>query len=124
LSDWASPDPAISGRYTQYVWLGVYIGLVVFEGIMTFLRGIISVYWSRNASNRLHKDILAKIVRATTTFFDITPMGRLLTRISKDIGLVDQMLASQFVREEPFIPFLFSLCNEMMVDSLHLRILT
>jgi ABC-type multidrug transport system fused ATPase/permease subunit len=63
---------------------------------MLFLRFIISVYWSRNASHRLHKDIMAKLVRATTTFYDVTPMGRLLTRISKDIAMIDQMLSNQF----------------------------
>jgi ABC-type bacteriocin/lantibiotic exporter with double-glycine peptidase domain len=96
LADWS--EPSTSTRYAFPVWLGVYFSLVLFEGILVLVRATLTVYWSRNASIRLHYDVLASVTRATTTFFDKTPTGRLLTRLFKDMGLIDSALAYQFVR--------------------------
>eukprot|EP01029_Cantina_marsupialis_P002872 TRINITY_DN1275_c0_g1_i3.p1 TRINITY_DN1275_c0_g1~~TRINITY_DN1275_c0_g1_i3.p1 ORF type:complete len:1312 (+),score=504.07 TRINITY_DN1275_c0_g1_i3:63-3998(+) len=45
-----------------------------------------------NASTRLHDGLLVSILRAPVKFFDITPIGRVLNRFSKDIDQADQQL--------------------------------
>jgi ABC-type multidrug transport system fused ATPase/permease subunit len=84
------------GGYTRDQWLGGYLGASFFEVIFFFLHMIPLVYWSRNASRTLHKNLLTKVLRASTTFFDATPAGRLIARFSKDINLIDDLLAFQF----------------------------
>jgi ABC-type multidrug transport system fused ATPase/permease subunit len=96
LADWSDADTAM--KYAFPVWLGVYVSLVLFESIMVLVRATLTVFWSRNASIRLHYDVLSSVTRATTNFFDMTPTGRLLTRLFKDMGLIDSALAYQFVR--------------------------
>lgn len=41
------------------------------------------------ASISLHKTILFGIMRAPIAFFDTTPTGRILSRFSKDIDVID-----------------------------------
>ena len=44
------------------------------------------------ASSLLHSGILANVMRSAMTFFDVTPLGRILNRFSKDIDTIDVLL--------------------------------
>lgn len=46
-----------------------------------------------DASAILHVHMLKAVLRApTTTFFDVTPVGRILNRFSKDVDILDNVL--------------------------------
>lgn len=40
----------------------------------------------------LHKDLLTNLMRLPSSFFDQTPVGRILARFSKDIEVIDMSL--------------------------------
>jgi ATP-binding cassette subfamily C (CFTR/MRP) protein 4 len=40
----------------------------------------------------MHDNMFAKVLRSKMIFFDTNPVGRVLNRFSKDIGLVDELL--------------------------------
>ena len=42
-----------------------------------------------NAATKLHGTMLNRILRSPMSFFDTTPLGRILNRFSKDIDIVD-----------------------------------
>lgn len=44
------------------------------------------------ASRILHSDMLARIMKAPMAFFDVTPVGRIINRFSKDMDSVDHEL--------------------------------
>ena len=44
------------------------------------------------ASKQLHLKMLEQILRSPMTFFDTTPLGRVLNRFSKDVDVCDSAL--------------------------------
>ena len=47
---------------------------------------------SVNASKRLHKSLLERLMHFPMSFFDVTPIGRIVNRFSKDIDTVDSAI--------------------------------
>lgn len=53
---------------------------------------ILYVYGTKRAAIKLHDNLLYNILRQPMLFFDSTPVGRLLSRFSSDINIVDARL--------------------------------
>ncbi|XP_061382593.1 multidrug resistance-associated protein 1 isoform X5 [Danaus plexippus] len=61
----------------------------IFADLMPFLAG-----W--RAARILHELLLGKVLKAPLQFFEVTPLGRILSRFSKDVDVVDTSLPSEF----------------------------
>ncbi|XP_054584878.1 ATP-binding cassette sub-family C member 2 [Eptesicus fuscus] len=72
--------------------IGVYGALGLVQGIAVLIANILSVYGFTHASNILHKQLLNNILRAPMSFFDTTPIGRIVNRFAGDISTVDDTL--------------------------------
>lgn len=48
--------------------------------------------WGVRVSQKIHDHILNKVSRAVISFFDKTPIGRILTRLSEDMTIIDFLL--------------------------------
>jgi ABC-type multidrug transport system fused ATPase/permease subunit len=82
-----SPSPGSNFYLTVYVILGLVVAG------LSFLRGISAVEASIRASRQLHVQMLTSVLRAPAGFFDVTPLGRILARFSKDLDSLDTSLA-------------------------------
>uniref|UniRef100_A0A182TK84 ABC transmembrane type-1 domain-containing protein n=1 Tax=Anopheles melas TaxID=34690 RepID=A0A182TK84_9DIPT len=61
--------------------------------LSTFLSTLFLYIGALEASRTLHKTLLRRVLHAPlTSFFDITPVGRVLNRFSKDIDTTDSDL--------------------------------
>ncbi|XP_066146983.1 ATP-binding cassette sub-family C member 10 [Euwallacea fornicatus] len=73
-------------------FLKFYIGLAVVNTLFTLIRAFLFAYGGIVAAARFHKFLLKSVMKAKSTFFDITPLGRILNRFSSDTYTVDDSL--------------------------------
>ncbi|GAA6053294.1 hypothetical protein JCM3770_006670 [Rhodotorula araucariae] len=75
-------------------WLVVYCLLAVVN--LTLMTGRVAYFsWGGiQASRRIYRQLIVRILQAPIRFFDSTPTGRILNRLSKDMETIDQELPS------------------------------
>ena len=72
--------------------IGVYAALGVSEAIFSLTFTLVVSISTLLGSKLLHNEMLNNILRAPMSYFDTTPMGRILNRFSRDIDVCDTML--------------------------------
>ena len=63
--------------------------------MVTWIRTIGAAFFSLRASRRLHDRLVERVMRAPLAFFDTTPIGRIVSRFSKDIYSIDNDVLEQ-----------------------------
>jgi ABC-type multidrug transport system fused ATPase/permease subunit len=99
LSEWSAADERHASdkdahMYSLAEYLGVYAALGLGNSIGLFFISLLLAYGSVRASTRMHESMLTRIVRAPMSFFDTTPLGRIVNRFSKDIYVIDETIPS------------------------------
>ncbi|RDA90239.1 hypothetical protein CP533_6863 [Ophiocordyceps camponoti-saundersi (nom. inval.)] len=61
--------------------------------LAALVRDVWIFYGSLTASRKLHDRLMSAVTRARFKFFDVTPLGQLMNRFSKDLEAVDQEIA-------------------------------
>lgn len=74
------------------MYLGVYAALGMGNSILILIVTLVSAYSAVIASRAMHSRMLAAVVRSPMSFFDTTPLGRIVNRFSKDIYNVDETI--------------------------------
>eukprot|EP00752_Nemacystus_decipiens_P009274 g8285.t1 len=90
LSYWSDKfleDGATSAWY-QYVYAGLCVGLVS----MYLIRALLFAIQAVKSSRHLHRVLTGGVMRAPVSFFDTTPIGRVLNRFTKDMDSIDLLL--------------------------------
>lgn len=77
--------------------VGYYLSVYAVIGIACMLIALFRDFWlfygSLTASWTLHQRLMQAVTRAKFKFFDVTPLGQLMNRFSKDLEAVDQEVA-------------------------------
>ncbi|KAM9362938.1 ATP-binding cassette sub-family C member 10 [Symphorus nematophorus] len=73
-------------------YLTVYSSIAVANTVFTALRAFLFAYGTICAATAIHNRLLDRVLKATVSFFDTTPMGRVLNRFSSDLYCVDDSL--------------------------------
>ncbi|EJU00125.1 ABC transporter [Dacryopinax primogenitus] len=76
----------------QGFYMGIYAGWGFFQAISFFLNGTVFAMLTFYASQALHRDAIDRVMHAPMSFFDTTPLGRIMNRFSKDIDTIDNLL--------------------------------
>lgn len=81
----------------QDIWPKLFIGSVVGLMLFGFLRAAVFVCALQQAATNMHNKMAEKVMRSNILFFDSNPIGRILTRFSKDMIILDIMIAGYTV---------------------------
>ncbi|KAG0223167.1 hypothetical protein BGW42_006079 [Actinomortierella wolfii] len=92
LSWWTSDEFKKSPQF----YMIIYAAWGIAQGIFQFVNGFFFSVGGANAARVIHQEALQNIVRAPTSFFDTTPMGRIINRFSKDVDATDNMLSESY----------------------------
>lgn len=85
------PNPATDINPWIVWFLVISMAQVVAQTLSDFIL-IIIVY---KAGKRLFADVMRRVSNATFRFYDVTPVGRLMNRLTSDIGTIDGQIAGQ-----------------------------
>ncbi|XP_053393096.1 multidrug resistance-associated protein 1-like isoform X2 [Mercenaria mercenaria] len=103
LSDWSNDatNYDLTGNFTvdtkqRDLRLGIYGLLGFIQGVFILAASISLFIGNVRAGRRIHSWILRNIVASPMSFFDTTPGGRILNRFSKDIDVIDTLIAVNF----------------------------
>ncbi|KAL7264982.1 hypothetical protein ACSBR1_002855 [Camellia fascicularis] len=69
--------------------IGVYAGLSTLSTLFVFLRSLFSAYLGLKASKAFFLGFMNSVIKAPMLFFDSTPIGRIFTRVSSDMSILD-----------------------------------
>ncbi|KAG5567355.1 hypothetical protein RHGRI_002796 [Rhododendron griersonianum] len=87
---WANPQtPGDKPRASSMLLLVVYMALAFGSSCFIFVRAVLVATFGLAAAQKLFLKMLLSVFRAPMSFFDSTPAGRILNRVSVDQSVVD-----------------------------------
>uniref|UniRef100_A0A914E6G5 Uncharacterized protein n=1 Tax=Acrobeloides nanus TaxID=290746 RepID=A0A914E6G5_9BILA len=89
MAKWTSQ---LNHETAQTKYLAIYGISAIMNCIGIGIAGLIFSWGAFIASTRLHDTLVSSLLRSPMSFFDTTPMGRILNRLSNDIERADESL--------------------------------
>ncbi|QLQ77932.1 hypothetical protein HG537_0A01790 [Torulaspora globosa] len=85
-------ESASAKPHSTVYYLTIYFLIGVIQSILSALKTVLSFVAGINASRKIFKQLLKRVMHAKLRFFDATPIGRIMNRFSKDMEAADQEL--------------------------------
>ncbi len=79
------------------VLVSLLVGALVLQGMFMFVNNYLTQWIGQQAIYDLRTDVFRHIQRQPLTFFDRTPIGRLITRTTSDVEAISDVLSSGLV---------------------------
>jgi ABC-type multidrug transport system fused ATPase/permease subunit len=73
-------------------YMGIYAALGVSQASAMFLMGVVFSLFTYAASRNLHRAAITRVIHAPMSFFETTPLGRIMNRFAKDVDTLDNLL--------------------------------
>ncbi|KAK8759789.1 hypothetical protein V5799_028947 [Amblyomma americanum] len=92
LTAWSNDPPLLEESQhiaKRNLRLGVYGALGLAQGVTILLGSLALSLGSLKGAMLLHNGLLHNILRSPMSFFDTTPVGRIVNRFSKDVDTID-----------------------------------
>ncbi|TMW67963.1 hypothetical protein Poli38472_007635 [Pythium oligandrum] len=97
LGSWSSDSVSEAGNVasTEYR-LGVFSILGLASAFMVVVRTVMIAYFGLRAAKNLFDRMTNSLMHAPMRFFDVNPIGRILTRYGSDVATVDSRIPTSF----------------------------
>ncbi|KAM0954045.1 putative ABC-type xenobiotic transporter [Dioscorea sansibarensis] len=76
-------------KISDSMLIGIYSVFSILSAFSAFMRSLLGAHLGLKASKAFFSSLLDSIFKAPMQFFDSTPMGRILTRASSDMSVMD-----------------------------------
>ncbi|EAT43549.1 AAEL005026-PA [Aedes aegypti] len=91
LSKWTEDPVAAADTTTRNIYLMIYGSFGILQSLSLFIGAVVLALGCLRASRNLHNGLLDTILRLPMSFYDATPIGRILNRFSKDVDVLDSV---------------------------------
>ncbi|KAK9460193.1 P-loop containing nucleoside triphosphate hydrolase protein [Lipomyces oligophaga] len=97
LKKWSDENTRLGSNPDIGKYLGIYLIFGVSAAIFTLCCTLtLWIFCTIRAARVLHDRMLMHVLRSPMSFFDTTPMGRVINRFTADVSRVDEVLARVF----------------------------
>ncbi|KAJ5549504.1 hypothetical protein N7513_006738 [Penicillium frequentans] len=77
-------------------WLWVFFAIATLQAVALLVGQLLMLVIVYYAGKSLFRQVMVRVSHATFRFYDVTPVGRLMNRLTSDIGVVDGNISEQF----------------------------
>ena len=77
-------------------WLWAFLTIATFQSVALLVAQLFMLVIVYCAGKAMFAEVMVHVSRATFRFLDVTPVGRLMNRLTSDIGVVDGNISEQF----------------------------
>ena len=93
VGHWATAED----QHTNFNWYCIVYFITVFlQSAFVYLTVYILSYYSFYGTEKLHSDMIDRVLKAPINlYFDVTPIGRILNKFSKDLNVIENPLRSE-----------------------------
>ncbi|KAL9954317.1 hypothetical protein ACROYT_G041838 [Oculina patagonica] len=92
-------------RKHQTVDLYIYGSMVGGAFLLSIARTVAFANALLNSSQHLHNSMMSAVLKAPVLFFDTNPVGRIINRFSRDIGIMDELMPDVFLEAVEIVLF-------------------
>nr|XP_046232338.1 ATP-binding cassette sub-family C member 3 isoform X2 [Scatophagus argus] len=92
LSQWTNDASKNQTQENVHMRVGVYAALGIAQGILVMMSSFTLAMGNIGAARKLHYNLLINKLHTPQSFFDTTPLGRIINRFSKDVYVIDEAL--------------------------------
>ncbi|XP_060795614.1 ATP-binding cassette sub-family C member 3 isoform X2 [Neoarius graeffei] len=94
LTVWTNDTKSNTTNDNVPMRVGVYAALGITQGLLVLCSSFTLAMGKIQAARKLHQNLLDNKFHTPQSFFDTTPIGRIINRFSKDIYVIDEVLPS------------------------------
>ncbi|KAM9999110.1 hypothetical protein ACTFIZ_002674 [Dictyostelium cf. discoideum] len=78
--------------------LGIYIGVGMASIAITVVRTFSFFEYAVHAAHSIHHELFNALLKKPMSFFDQTPLGRIINRFTRDLDIVDNLIATSIAQ--------------------------
>jgi ATP-binding cassette subfamily B multidrug efflux pump len=121
----AVDDHLTNGRLSGLLSIaGWFLLAVILLALVRFAQTYTVQLLGQRVTHRLREELFARVQRLPQTYFDRTPVGRLLTRMTSDVEVIQEMFASGVVSVVGDVFLLVGIMGAMLWLNAGLALLT